>query len=207
MRLLELFSGTGSVGRVFRAQAWEVVSLDLDGRADITANVLDWDFTTFPDDHFDCIWASPPCTEYSIARTTARAPRNLELADAIVQRTLEIIAYFGCAWWMENPATGLLSHRPVVRDLPDPYTVSYCMFGRPYRKNTHLWTNVPFRDVRCVGNCGSVVDGRHEASAQRGGSGPGTARFSVDQLHAIPEGLVREVETATRAHLQSSGGG
>ena len=69
MRLLELFSGTGSVGRVFRACAWEVVSLDLDARfgADITTNILDGDFTQFPDDHFHCIWSSPPCTEYSIA--------------------------------------------------------------------------------------------------------------------------------------------
>jgi len=180
-----------------------MVSLDLDPRAgaDITTNILDWDFTTFPDDHFDCIWASPPCTEYSIARTTARAPRNLELADAIVQRTLEIIAYFGCAWWMENPATGLLAGRPVVRDLPDPYLVSYCMFGRPFRKNTYLWTNVPFSDRKCDRLCGAFVDGRHEASAQRGGSGPGTARGSVHQLHAIPDGLVQEVESATSRYL------
>ena len=63
MRLLELFSGTGCVGRVFRACAWEVVSLDLDKRsgADITTSILDWDFKSqFPDNHFDCMWASPP---------------------------------------------------------------------------------------------------------------------------------------------------
>ena len=76
MRLLELFSGTGSVGRVFQARGWDVLSLDADPNAgaDITSDILAWDFRSFPPDHFHCIWASPPCTEYSIARTTARTP-------------------------------------------------------------------------------------------------------------------------------------
>ena len=93
-RLLELFSGTGSVGKAFKG--WEITSLDLDkkSKATITADVLQWDYTTFSPGHFDCIWASPPCTQYSIARTTAKTPRNLALADALVQRTLDIISFF-----------------------------------------------------------------------------------------------------------------
>ena len=206
MRLLELFSGTGSVGRVFRSAGWEVLSVDMDpyAGADVTTDVLAWDYQAFPADYFDCIWASPPCTEYSIARTVARNPRNFELADSIVQRTLDIVRYFGCAWWMENPASGLLAGRPVVSGLPDPYLVSYCMFGRPFRKNTYLWTNVPYHDVVCDRKCGAFADGRHEATAQRGGNRHGSRRFSVGELHAIPEGLVQEVEVATTGFLQIS---
>ena len=94
MRLLELFSGTGSVGKAFKG--CEIVSLDLDkkSKATITSDILQWDYTVFLRGHFDCIWASPPCTQYSICRTTAKTPRNLDLADSLVRRTLEIIAYF-----------------------------------------------------------------------------------------------------------------
>jgi site-specific DNA-cytosine methylase len=89
MRLLELFSGTGSMGRAFRDLGWDVVSLDITpGRHTIRADILDWDYTVFPRRHFDAIHASPPCTQYSIARTCAKTPRNLEYADSLVQRAL-----------------------------------------------------------------------------------------------------------------------
>jgi len=173
--------------------------------ADITDDVLTWDYTAYPRSYFDAVWASPPCTEYSIARTKARRPRNLELADAIVGRTIDIITYFGGAYWLENPATGLLAGRAVISTLPEPYLVSYCMYGRPFRKNTYLWTNVPFQECPCSRECGAFVDGRHEAIAQRGNR-RGAPSWDVRELHAIPGRLVREVEAATTAFLQSFGG-
>ena len=91
MRLLELFSGTGSVGRAFSDRGWEVISLDILPGATINSNILDWDYTVFPPGHFDFVWASPPCTEYSIARTRAKRPRDFDGADAVVRKTLEII--------------------------------------------------------------------------------------------------------------------
>ena len=38
--------------------------------ADIRCDILDWDFRAYEPKSFDFIWASPPCTEYSIAKTT-----------------------------------------------------------------------------------------------------------------------------------------
>jgi hypothetical protein len=43
MKLLELFSGTGSVGKVAKDFGFEVVSLDRDMNADIKTDIMDWD--------------------------------------------------------------------------------------------------------------------------------------------------------------------
>ena len=63
MRILELFAGTGCVGKVFKDKGWEVVSLDRDMEADIKTDIMDWDYRTYEPGYFDVVWASPPCTE------------------------------------------------------------------------------------------------------------------------------------------------
>jgi site-specific DNA-cytosine methylase len=109
MKLLELFSGTGSVGKVAKALGWEVVSLDLKN-ADIQIDILDWDFESFPVGVFDFVWASPPCTEYSRAKTTG--VRKIEEANKIVLKTIDIIKYLQPKYYViENPQTGLLKEQ------------------------------------------------------------------------------------------------
>ena len=129
MRLLELFSGTGSVGNVFKEYGREVESLDRDMPADISTDIMDWDYRSspYPPKHFDVIWASPPCTEYGIAKT--KGTRNLELANSIVERTLEILDYFDPdIYFLENPQTGLLKSQPFMQEL-DYNDLDYCMYG------------------------------------------------------------------------------
>ena len=60
IHVLELFSGTGSVGKVCKQLGWDVISLDIDNRANIVCDILDWDYKIYPKDYFGMIWASPP---------------------------------------------------------------------------------------------------------------------------------------------------
>ena len=66
MRLLELFAGSHSIGAAFKEIGWDVVSLDIESNVNptIVADVMDWDYTTYPHGYFDTVWASVPCTEY-----------------------------------------------------------------------------------------------------------------------------------------------
>ncbi len=89
------------MGEVFTNQGWEVIGLDAspEAKATICVDIRLWDYKGYPPGHFDVIWASPVCTHYSIARTNAKTPRNLEWADSLVLKTLEIIDYL-------NPGVG-----------------------------------------------------------------------------------------------------
>ena len=44
MKLLELFSGTGSVSKVAKDLGFDVVSLDRDMNANIKMDITDWDY-------------------------------------------------------------------------------------------------------------------------------------------------------------------
>ena len=56
MKLLELFNGTASVGRVAREFGFSVISLDLKN-ANINEDILQWDYKKYDKD-FDIIWAA-----------------------------------------------------------------------------------------------------------------------------------------------------
>jgi hypothetical protein len=180
MRVLDLCSGTHSIERWAREHGHdeevEVVSVDIRvvphcAPPTHLTDVLAWDYAAaYPPGHFDVVHASPPCTQYSIARTTAKTPRDYEKADAIVARCLEIVRYFDPPMWtMENPRTGYLKTREVVAGLPY-VDVDYCQFGTPFRKPTRIWTNRPdtLADVatRCdPKTCPACPDGRRHRYA------------------------------------------
>ena len=58
MKLLELFSGTGSVGAVAKDLGYSVVSLDLKN-ADINCDILNWDYKKYALDIFNLFGVAP----------------------------------------------------------------------------------------------------------------------------------------------------
>ena len=171
LKMLELFSGTGSIGKVAINYNFEITSLDKDMEATIKTDILDWNYKTYPTKYFDVIWASPPCTEYSIAKTIGI--RNIEQANNIVKRVLEIISYFNPTYYMiENPQTGLLKNQTFMLDIP--YNdLDYCKYGMKYRKRTRIWNNLNtwIPKPLCKKDCGNIVNNKHIEVAQRGPTG------------------------------------
>ena len=192
MKLLELFSGTGSVGNVAKTLGWEVVSLDLKN-ADINEDILEWDYKKYEPNYFDMVWSSPPCTEYSMAKTTA--PRNIPKANEVVIRTLDIINYLNPTYFvLENPQTGYLKKQDFMQDRYY-VDVDYCKYGMPYRKRTRLWNNIYNWIPRplCQKDCGNIVGNKHIRTAQRVPSGVGDSRYTQDELYVIPHTLIYEI--------------
>ena len=166
MRVLELFSGTSSVGNVCSTRGMDVISLDRDMPADIRCDILDWDFMVYEPKSFDFIWASPPCTEYSIAKTTG--VRDIEQANRVSQRTIEIIRYLDPKYWViENPQTGKLKEQAFMNGLPFS-DIDYCKYGMPYRKRTRLWNNIDCWQSRplCKRDCDNIEGLRQHEQRQ-----------------------------------------
>jgi site-specific DNA-cytosine methylase len=207
MKVLELFSGTGSVGKCCNALGWDVVSVDMILPADHQVDIMDFDYKQYDKDNFDIIWASPPCTNYSklqdgwIGRmrkgeiyTKEIQEEEMKNDDKLVLKTLEIIKYFMPEYWfIENPASSKMKDRPFMKDIPF-YLVDYCMYSDwGYKKRTRIWTNKKdFKPLVCNKNCGNMVGKTHKTnlgnSAQnRKTKGKGTTQ---QDRYRIPEDLI-----------------
>ena len=216
MRLLELFSGTGSFSKAAQELGWETISLDVEKKYKPTllCRIEDFDETAYPRDAFTHVHASTVCTEYSRALTTR--PRDLEAGDKLAQISLRILLYFaegGASCSLENPHSGLMKERPFMEPYRDNmHVVDYCRYNEGflgYRKRTCFWTwNLPTWQPRplCRYDCQASVGRRHVASAQRGGrrTADGTRdknTYSQSQLYSIPSELCREILLAAAENV------
>lgn len=210
MRTLELFSGTQSFSKAVlrRDPTNEVITVDISPRFQptIVADINTWNYREFSPGYFDVIWCSPPCEQYSKARTTG-GPRNLDEADANVLRCFEILDYFHPrVWFLENPQTGLLPRRmETLRGGVQYFDADYCAYGAVYRKRTRFWTNHPRRFALCGGRgvCPTMNENRHLGSC--GNTYPRYnifGSFTTNQKNVIPPALVNEIVRHSETFLE-----
>jgi len=159
MKLLELFSGTHSIGKVAEKKGYSVISLDRDMSGDngsyssphhIQEDIMTWDYKTFPVDSFDIITASPVCLFWSNLRASwiGRKCKSIHPSEVItrehlekdidkfgkpmVDKVFEILEYFKPKfWWIENPQTGKMKHY-IAEKYPQYnifYDVDYCKYS------------------------------------------------------------------------------
>lgn len=143
MKLLELFCGTKSISKVFASGGAEVFTIDWDKQfdPDICGDILNINISS----RFDVVWASPPCTCFSVASIgrhwkEGNPSEEAVVANKILAKTLEIINITRPKFWfIENPR-GMMRTLPIMASLPK-HTVTYCQYGDTRMKPTDIWTN------------------------------------------------------------------
>jgi len=166
MKILELFKGTGSVGKCIKKMfpECEIISLDIlkKYKPTICADILEWDYKVYPEGHFDIIWASPECKIFSMLQNTniGRKWKDKEHLNSEREKNwcfplkvLEIIKYFKPKlYFIENPYNSAMKDIPQMKEI-DSYRFDYCAYGFDYKKPTRIWSNIKLTPKLC--NCKS----------------------------------------------------
>lgn len=208
IKVLELFAGSRSIGKVAESMGMEVWSTDINNfeGIDHVGDILELDLDIIPFKP-DIIWASPPCTSFSVAAIGHHwkgstkgnyipATEGAKLGVQLVKRTIEIIEHFQPkVFWIENPR-GLLRKMPFMEDF-DRTTVTYCQYGDFRMKPTDIWTNSTEWQPKPACKNGAPC---HEAAPR--GSKTGTQKLKGNyERSKIPEELCMEVMEVSKTEV------
>lgn len=210
MKVLDLFAGSCSFSKVAEELGHDTFTIDngkdlylLDHytKIDLVSDMLDVE----PDDipwQPDFIWASPPCTTFSIASCMhhwnapdehgIRVPKS-EAAQTgllLLEQTIWLINELQPKFYaIENPR-GLMRKMGAVESLPRK-TVTYCRYGDSRMKPTDIWTNVPWSEREMCKN-GMPC---HEAAPRGAKTGTQGLKGAYERSK-VPSDLCREILTA-----------
>lgn len=206
MKVLELFAGTKSISKAFEAAGHETFTVEMDTQHE-NISLYEDVLNITPEmilERFGrprVIWASPPCTSYSIAAISHHRTReeneNLlpksefaAISDKLVKHTLYLIQRLRPDYWfIENPRGGMRK-MDFMQMLPR-HTVWYCTYGDDRAKPTDIWTNHPDPQFKPV--CHNGNKNCHHEPAKRGSRTGTQGRKNAKERSVIPEGLCRHI--------------
>jgi len=200
VNVVDLFAGSRSFSNVAEELGHRTWSTDYKGfpGIDYVADIRDVKPEHIPFDRVDVLWASPPCTGFSVAAIGhhwtggrgAYIPNTdtARLGIELLSYTLSLIAALKPTYWfMENPR-GLMRKMPAVQGLARR-TVTYCQYGDTRMKPTDIWTNSVKWIPRPACKNGDVC---HEAAPR--GSRTGTQGLKGNyERSKVPDPLCREI--------------
>jgi DNA adenine methylase len=213
-KMIEMFKGTGSVGKVFKKK-FDVVSIDFDPKfePDIETDILDWDYKKwYNETKFkpDFIWASPPCNTFSKLAYPLKE-RNIKTAEPysarakigtkIAHKTIEIVKYFekvnpNLVYIIENPKAMLRLDKE-YKKLPFLNTTLYCLYNDTRYKPTDFWSNIDLQLKEPVfKNCYT-----------KGEKMTLITEVPLCDRYKIPAELLKQMKKKVMSHLELSGGG
>jgi len=183
MNTLELFAGSCSFSKIAKDYNWKTFAVDweqYDG-IDYVTDILKFDYTKIPD-NIDVIWASPPCTTFSVASMGhhwtggkgAYIPRTIEakIGLKILEKTLDIIETINPKFWIiENPRGMMRKMELMAKWNHYRYTPWYCQYGDKRAKPTDIWTNIKWSAKSCKNNNEKCNHERAPAGSKTGTQG------------------------------------
>lgn len=210
MNILELFAGSGSIGKVADKLGMNVFSVDWEQYENINLSI-DIDELKKEDVPFipDVVWASPDCTTYTIAAISTHRnntePKSdyAKKCDTVNQHFINLIKEWlvinpKMVFFIENPR-GMLRHMEWMQ-IFKRHTVWYCQYGDDRAKPTDIWTNsktwIPKPECHNYkyDKQGNVIDKHcHHESARRGAKTGTQGKNGHYERSRIPEQLCFEV--------------
>ena len=157
MKMLELFSGSGRMSDYFETLGFETFRVEYNDQLETSRIDLNIDITYLTSEMIiekfgrpDVIWASPPCTTFSVASIgthwtggigayipkSTKSKRGLKLLEHTIKLIEELNPKL---YFIENPR-GVMRKMQVMKNLP-LYTITYCQYGDNRMKPTDIWTN------------------------------------------------------------------
>jgi len=205
MKVIELFCGTKSIANTFKERGHETFTIDNNSffNPDLCIDILDFNIDSLPKGFIfpDIIWASPPCTCFSVASISthwgggfrAYKPKTEQAKESLnlIRKTIELIEDLQPKiWFIENPRGVLRKLIPMV-GFPRK-TITYCQYGDKRMKPTDIWTNSHIWIPRPICKNG---DKCHESAPRGSKTGTQGLKNSIERAK-IPYELCKEIVLA-----------
>jgi len=224
LKTIELFSGTGSFSKVARFRGHDTFCVDkfkglgqLDFQLDLSneKQVFVFNRTFSPMYGLSFVWASPPCTTFSVASLGhhwkggkgAYIPKTDKCKEGleILENTVRTIACLQPTYWViENPR-GVM--RKVIDKLFEKYglvdvkhnTITYCSYGDNRMKPTDLWCNFDWKTKPMCKNYrydkeGNIINKHCHHEGARRGARTGTQGLKDNKERSvIPPSIFEEL--------------